>query len=139
MKQTVYLVYKVSIFVLYITCFSISFSGCSNRTPTQIRSYYVECDKGIDCAVFNSEGDVSVVIEPEVDQYNIAKDYIIGHKHQRTFHLPLGMPQPPLKQPPGYFILDTKTGGVSVGLSEDDWKMRLTQLNLRDSKLYNLP
>lgn len=118
-------------------CF-LSLIGCTYQ-PDVVgpNSYSISCDKGRDCAVLKSRGNVNVVVEPEVDQYNIVGQYIIGHVTQQTISLPAGVPPPATRQPSGYFIVDTKKDRCLVGLSEADWKKQLLQAGIQNSQLRN--
>jgi hypothetical protein len=83
-----------------------------------------------------SSGEVTIV-DPEskivvaglVREYAVVQTCVVGY-----VVMPAASPQEQAKYyshvRPGYFVVDTSTGETSLALSEQEWKVRLTQRNL---------
>lgn len=85
-----------------------------------------------------------VIVRGPVDQYTVVRDLVVGLVQPPTPKKPSFVPEPP---PPGqserkphetpktvpdqgYFVLDTRSGELSKGLSEADYTARLKSLNI---------
>jgi hypothetical protein len=77
--------------------------------------------------VISEKGNTSVPVEPEVDLYDIQGAYLIGHTVPQV--KPLGL------QKTGYFIVDTQSGAVIVGLDESTWRATLSQFGIKGVQL----
>lgn len=128
----------LTLFVVLFSCLLL-FAGCNfSGDVASLKSYSVSCDKGRDCAVTNSEGNTSVIVEPEVDSYLIEGDFILGHSTQQVLTPIPGLPEPFSNQRPGYFIVDTRKNTWDVGLDESEWHAKLKSIGIENPKLRDI-
>ena len=120
--------------VFSLTCCSVLPSSCvSHGDISAPNSYSIECDKSRDCIVFDVANNIFVV-EPEVDTYEFVGEYLIGHTLSPSA-TPPGIPAPANSQKAGYFIVNTRNGNRSVGLSEESWRKKLLKLGVKAPNL----
>ncbi|PQV62391.1 hypothetical protein B1R32_1411, partial [Abditibacterium utsteinense] len=83
----------------------------------------------------NEIGNVSVPIAPEVDEYDIQGQYLVGHAVEQVGQEIPNIPGAMDKQNPGYFIIDTQNNSVTSGLDKKRWRAKLLQLGVKDIQL----
>jgi hypothetical protein len=126
----------------FLTCFILSVltSACANN----MGEYSFDLPNGYRIERYNSrevmivDRESRVVVAGLVREYAIDRSFVIGRadlpptsaENQARYYSDVR---------PGYFVVDTSTGEVSLGLSELEWKTNLVRRNISVRQLLAPP
>lgn len=111
---------------------AIGLIGCATAGPDFVvalpNGYQIKRDKADQPMLVKRTG--GVVVPGPVEKYTVLRDVVTGFVPEPQAQ-PDGKARKASKAKPGYFILRTRTGELSTGLSESEWAEQLQGLGVK--------